>query len=195
MQTAVQVLRDQGPQASVEQRDRVVAWLAKAGRQDPDATSLALLLADLRSLEGRDAEAVTIYRGLIGRRDLPPPEAAAVAHRLALRLAKPATAAEAERLLAAAVAEMGPTPEVLDARGCVLLAVGKTREAVAALEDAVLVPSPTKFLHLACALAADGQIKNAREALLKARTLGLDPRTLTVDDRTRLASLESTLGS
>jgi len=195
MQTAVQVLRDQGPQASVEQRDRVVAWLAKAGRQDPDAASLALLLADLRSLEGRDAEAVTIYRGLIGRRDLPPPEAAAVAHRLALRLAKPATAAEAERLLAAAVAEMGPTPEVLDARGCVLLAVGKTREAVAALEDAVLVPSPTKFLHLACALAADGQIKNAREALLKARTLGLDPRTLTVDDRTRLASLESTLGS
>jgi hypothetical protein len=84
---------------------------------------------------------------------------------------------------------------VLDTRGVVLLAAGKTDAAVAALTEAVLAPSAAKYLHLACALAADRQIEAARKALAEAKTLGLDPLTLSADDQQRLTALQSAIGS
>jgi len=76
----------------------------------------------------------------------------------------------------------------------VLLAAGKAAEAVAVLKEAVLAPTPAKHLHLACALAANRQVEEARAALAEAKKLGLDPLTLSADDRLRLASLEAALG-
>jgi tetratricopeptide (TPR) repeat protein len=194
MQTAVLALRAQGTGASAQQRERVAAWFTKAERQDPDSTPLKLLFADMQSLDGRDDDAIAIYRDLLGRDDLPALQAAVVSNNLAYLLARPATAAEAEKLVDAAIVELGPSPDVLDTRGVVLLAAGKTSEAVATLKEAVLAPSAAKYLHLACALAADRQIEEARKALDQAKSLGLDPATLPADEQLRLTTLQAGLG-
>jgi hypothetical protein len=76
----------------------------------------------------------------------------------------------------------------------VLLAAGKTDEAIATLQDAVLVPSAVRYLHLACALAAGQRMDDARKALSEAKTLGLDPQKLSHDDQRRLTTLETAFG-
>ena len=194
LQTAVLALRSQGTNASPPQRERVDAWFAKAEQQDPGSTSVKLLLADLLSLNGRGDDAAETYRELLAGGDLPPLQAAVVANNLAFLLAQPSTAAEAEKLIDAALVELGPNPDVLDTRGVVLLAAGKIGDSVAVLKEAVLTPSAAKYLHLACALAADRQVEEATKALAEARKLGLDPLTLSADDRVRLDALESALG-
>ena len=68
-------------------------------------------------------------------------QTAVIANNLAYLLAQPDTASEAEKLIDAALVELGPNADVLDTRGVVLLAAGKTEEAIATLQDAVLVPS------------------------------------------------------
>ena len=195
MQTAVTVLQSQGTNASPEQRDRIAAWFVKADRQDPGSASLQLLLADLHSFNGRDGEAMATYRSLLAREDLPPTQTAVVANNLAFLLARPESAAEAEQLVDRAILELGPSPDILDTRGVVLLAAGKTGAAVAALTEAVLEPSAPKYLHLACALAADRQIEAARKAYAQATQLGLEPLSLSADDRLRLAVLQSAIGN
>lgn len=194
MQAGVLLVRAQGANASSDHLDRVAEWFAKAERQDPESAPLRLLHADLLSLAGRDDEAAAIYRDLLARKDLPSLQAAIIANNLAFLLARPDTASEAEKLIDAALAELGPSPDVLDTRGVVLLAAGKTDEAIATLQDAVLVPSAAKYLHLACALAAGQRVDEARKALAEAKALGLDPPTLSHDDRRRLATLETAFG-
>jgi tetratricopeptide (TPR) repeat protein len=194
MQTAVLVVRTQGANASADHLDRVAGWFVKAERQDPESAPLMLLHADLLSLAGRDDDAVAIYRDLLARKDLPPVQTAVIANNLAYLLAQPDTASEAGKLIDAALVELGPNPDILDTRGVVLLAAGKTDEAIATLQDAVLVPSAAKYLHLACALAAGRRMDEARKALSEAKTLGLDPQTLSHDDRRRLATLETAFG-
>lgn len=194
MQTGVLLVRAQGANASADHIDRVAGWFAKAERQDPESAPLRLLHADLLSLAGRDDEAVAIYRDLLARKDLPSVQSAVIANNLAFLLARPDTANEAEKLIDAALLELGPSPDVLDTRGVVLLAAGKTAEAITTLQDAVLVPSAAKYLHLACALAAGQRLDEARKALAEAKTLGLDPLTLSHDDRRRLATLETAFG-
>jgi hypothetical protein len=80
---------------------------------------------------------------------------------------------------------------VLDTRGVVRLAAGRSAEAVADLEEAVLVPSATKHLHLACALAAQKRFEAARRSLETAKRIGLDRRRLDAGDQARLQTLEA----
>jgi predicted Zn-dependent protease len=194
MQTAVLAVRTQGANASADHIDRVAGWFVKAERQDPESAPLRLLHADLLSLAGRDDDAVAIYRDLLARKDLPSVQTAVIANNLAYLLAQPDTASEAEKLIDAALVELGPNADVLDTRGVVLLAAGKTDEAIATLQDAVLVPSAVRYLHLACALAAGQRMDDARKALSEAKTLGLDPQKLSHDDQRRLTTLETAFG-
>jgi len=76
----------------------------------------------------------------------------------------------------------------------VLLAAGKGPESIADLKEAVLVPSATKYLHLASALASEQQVDAAREAFAEAKKIGFKTERLSPGDRQRLKSLEATLG-
>jgi hypothetical protein len=101
---------------------------------------------------------------------------------------------EAKEFVEMALAELGPHPDVLDTRGLVLLAAGDSGAAVDALTEAVLDRSATKYLHLACALAADRRIEPAKQALAEARKRGLDTTRLAAYDVELLRSLESQVG-
>ena len=174
---------------------RLDDWFAKALRVDPGSVTIPLLEADFRGLQGRDAEVETIYRGLLDRKDLEPFQKAIVANNLAFHLAKPATASEARKLIDSAIGTLGPHPDLLDTRGMVHLALGENREAVADFNQAVMQPSEVKYLHLAYARLKNGEEREAREALERARKKGLTADRLSADDRTRLGELEKVLGA
>ncbi|MFM8890089.1 MAG: hypothetical protein ACKOTB_00445, partial [Planctomycetia bacterium] len=195
LRQAVAICSALGGSATKPQLERVDRWFARARREDPDSPTLALLRADFLGLSGKQDEAATAYRELLAQGGLPPLQAAIAANNLAYLLATPETAAEAERLVSAAVEELGPHPHVLDTRGLVLLAAGKRDEAVSHFREAVLIPSATKYLHLAVALLEREEPEEARAALAEARKLGLNPDQLGAGDRKRLASLETALGS
>lgn len=193
LQAALAVIRGKGEKPTPQMTDRVEQWFTRALREDPDSVVLAILQAELRELQGRSDEVETIYRGLLGRKDLARTQAAIVSNNLAFHLARPETAAEAGTLIESAIAELGPHPDLLDTRGVVRLAAGDTRRAIADLEEAALSPSPLKLLHLAVAQAEDRQPLAARRSLERAKKLGLDPAQLPAADRERLAKLEATL--
>ncbi len=150
--------------------------------------------ADLLGIQERGTESESRYREILGRKGLDPVQAAVVSNNLAFHLAEPKTAAEARKLVDAAIGTLGPHPDLLDTRGMVLLAQGASREAVADLQQAILQPSDVKFLHLACAHLQAGDKAAAREALERGRKKGLSAARLTAADRSRLRELEAALG-
>ena len=194
LRTASAVLGSQATGATTQQTERINGWFEKARRQDPDSPSLALVFADFIGATGTREEILAAYRALLDRKDLSSQQAAVAANNLAFHLAAPDTAEEAEELIARAIAELGPQPEVLDTRGVVRLAAGRGQEAVADLQEAVLVPTGPKYLHLASALASQEQVEAARKALAEAKKLGLAPRHLSEGDQDLLQSLEARLG-
>lgn len=172
---------------------RLAAWLTKARREDPGSVMLAVMLAELRDIEGKPAEMETIYREMLARTDMPPRVQAIVANNLAFHLATPASAAEARRLIDSAIGELGPHPDLLDTRGMINLAAGDAARAVADLREAALDPTPLKLLHLACAELAAGNTDAARAALGQAKKRKLAPARLSAADRQRLERLEAAL--
>jgi tetratricopeptide (TPR) repeat protein len=190
MQAAVDVVRDSEDPAVT---DRIDPWFVKALRQDPESVTLPLLLADLRELQGRRADAEAVYRELLTRPRLDPMQSAVVTNNLAFLLARPDTAAEARGLIDKAIDELGPHPDLLDTRGLVALAADDMRQAVTDLEEAALQPTPVKLLHLAFAQFRAGDTAAATVTLANARKLKLRPARLSAADRERLEALEAGL--
>ena len=193
LKAAVSVMRAADRDAAAGQAGRVEAWFATVPRSGQDTLGFSLLQAELYAAQGRHEEAAALYKEQLARGDLPPAQRAIVQNNLAMQLARPETAAEAKRLIDAAIAEQGPHPSLLDTQGLALLAGGAAREAVEVLREAVLDRSAEKHLHLACALVADRQLEDARRVLHEARGRGLDPRQLDADDRKRLGEVEAAL--
>jgi len=193
LQTSLSALRSLGTTVTPQQFDRVDRWFAKARRLDP-APNTPMLYAELLSLKHLEPEVVANYREILERNDLTPQQAAVVSNNLAFYLAQPETAVEAETLIDRAIIEMGPLPDLLDTRGMVRLATGKGKEAVADFQDALLVPTATKYFHLACALASQQQTDASRNALAEANKRGLNVGQLTSGDRERLDKLNLALG-
>jgi len=191
--TAVQVARVQEDPAAWA--PTIDPWIAKAKRIDPGSVVISLLEAELRSLESKPAEAETIYRELLSRNDLEPMQKGIVANNLAFHLAKPATIAEAKKLIDEAIDELGPLPDLLDTRGMIHLAAGESAQAVSDFTEAVLQPSDVKFLHLAYAQLAAGDEAAAKSSLEAGRRRGLAKSKLSPDDRERLISIEAKLGT
>ena len=192
LSTAIDALR-LNPKAETA-ATRIERWLAKARRVDPGSVVVALVEAELLALQEREAEVEARYREILARKDLEPTQRAIVLNNLAFHLAEPKRAAEAKQFVDAAIAAIGPHPDLLDTRGLVLLALGQDREAVAELEQAVLQPSDVKFLHLAYALLRTGDSSAARTALESGIKKGLTVSRLSKQDRTRLRELEAALG-
>ena len=174
--------------------DRIGQILTKARRVDPGSLVIELLDAEFLSLNGKPQESEAIYRKLLTSKDIQPVQAAIVANNLAFSLAKPATAAEARKLIDSAIEQLGPLPDLLDTRGLVRLAEGDTRGAIEDLQDAILVPSSLKYLHLATAELAAGNRSTAGDLLEKARKNGLARNRLVQEDAERLEQLEKAFG-
>lgn len=172
---------------------RLGEWLNRARREDPGSVMLAAMMAELRDIEKRPEEVEKIYRELLDRKDVPPQLRAAIANNLAFQLARPATAAEARRLIDAAIEELGPQPDLLDTRGLVHLALGDTARAVEDLREAALDPTAAKLLHLACAELAAGDATAAGRTLEQARKKQLSQTRLSDADRERLERLSADL--
>ena len=194
LQVATSIMRTTDADDATDQAGRVEGWFSTAPRTDRDDTGFSLLQAEWHSVRGRHDEAAAIYREQLTRRDLRPSQRVIVQNNLAMQLIRPETAVEAKQLIDKAIAEQGPHPSLLDTLGLALLAGGSPGDAVDVLREASLDRSAEKRLHLACALVADRKLDEAREVLLEARTLGLDPRRLDADDRTRLKEAEAALG-
>jgi hypothetical protein len=94
----------------------------------------------------------------------------------------------------AAVAELGPTTDLLDSRSMVRLAKGQNRQALEDVSDAILLqPTPRNFLHLAVIRAAMGDLEGAGDALAIAREKALEEERLSPDDRRRLEKVEAAI--
>jgi len=194
LRTAIAVLGSQATAATSPQVERIEQWFKKASRQDPDSPNLAVLFADFVGATHNHDDIVAAYRSVLGRKDLSAQQAAVASNNLAFHLTAPATAAEAERLVDRAFAELGPLPEVLDTRGLVLLEKGRAPEAIADFKESLLIPTATKYLHLASALASEQQLEAARKAFADAKNLGLFSHPLSSGDQARLKVLETALG-
>jgi tetratricopeptide (TPR) repeat protein len=166
-----------GREVSRETLQRVEGWLKQALAKSPKSVALLICFADLRNLQGRYAEAVGLYREAI-RRD---PHSVVALNNLAWLLAAfEGKGAEALRLIDRAIQTAGPLPELRDTRAVVCLSLGKGEPAIAELKLAV-EEKPllgVSHFHLAQAYVLVKNRGEAKDALRKARALGLEAKQL-----------------
>ena len=163
-------------------------------RENPGVPEVAFSAAVLEDAFGRTSRAMKAYRDLLASPDVEAGLRGAISANLAFDIAHPETADEATKLIDAAVAEMGPTTDLLDSRSMVRLARGQTRQALEDVSDAILLqPSPRNLLHLALIRTEMSDLDGAREALAAAERKGLADERLSPDDRRRLAKVEAAI--
>ena len=179
------------PDGRAECLPQLEAKLVKAVEQNAQSMSLLTNLADLRCWQERYAEAEELYRRVLSRE----PNHAAAANNLAWLLAlREHDLDDASQLIDKLIEQHGPSPQLLDTRGCVYLALHRAKPAVgdftAACDEA---PSPSTLLHLAVAQAESNDLAAAQATLAEARRLGLKSDSLTPLERPWLSKLEQTL--
>ncbi len=180
-----------------EQIERVEKWFDRALREDPESLAVQMELAGLRSVQRRWDEVERIYRGVLKRNDLPDLQRAGVLNNLSFVIAMQGKDKdEAMRLITEAVNIYGPQTDMLDTRGIVHLSRGEIEQAVADLNDAVIVtdPQPIKFVHLAMAQTRAGDYPNARKSLDKAKELKFNTDDLSPLEKTQFQSMLKVLG-
>ncbi len=191
---AISRYKDADPDSdALEDVERIAAALR---RENPGAPAVTFSAATLEDAFGRTSRAMKAYRDLLGSQDLDPRLRGLVSANLAFDIAHPETADEATKLIDAAVAELGPTTDLLDSRAMVRLAKGQSRQALEDVSDAILLqPTPRNYLHLAVIRVAMGDLNAARDALAIAREKDLDEERLSPDDRRRLEKVEAAIES
>jgi len=190
LQAGLQVLREEGQPPNPESVAQLESWIARTRREDPESFVLLGVDAGLRELLGQKKLAIDIYREALRQKKISPAQAAAISNNLAYLLADPSNAAEALSLIEAAIEELGPHPDLLDTRAMVFLAAGEALRAVEDLNEAVIVPTPIRYLHLAVAQIAARSELAAKASLEKAKALGLNTATMTAQDRALLERAE-----
>jgi len=150
--------------------ERVEHSLTAALAQKPGLTSLELRLATLRDLQGRYADAETVYRQILARE----PGNVVALNNLAWLLAHRKDAREeALKLARQAVDAVGPQPPLLDTRALTLVNRGESEPAVKDLEQVLEdEPTPLRYFHLARAQMLAGDRAGAAATLRRATKLG-----------------------
>ena len=179
------------PEGRAERLPQLEAKLVKAVEQNMQSMSLLVNLADLRCWQERYGDAEELYRRVLSRE----PNHAAAANNLAWLLAlRQHDLDDAAQLIEKLIEQHGPTPQLLDTRGCVYLALHRVQPAVndftAARDEA---PSPVTLLHLAIAQVESNDRAAAQATLAEARRLGLKSDALHPLERPWLSKLEHTL--
>jgi tetratricopeptide (TPR) repeat protein len=188
---SVAVLRAM-PAPSEQQQQRVERWLTAAlGKKPAGTPALLVCLADLRDLQSRYADAETLYRQAI---DADPNNVIALNNLAYLLVLRKEENAEALALLNRAIRVAGPAPELIDTRALIQLKQGETRQAIKDLEEALTeAPSASLCYHLAQAHEVAKDHAAAREALTKAKSLGLRPEQLHMLERSGYQQLHAEL--
>jgi tetratricopeptide (TPR) repeat protein len=159
-------------QPTDEQCARVERWLKTAAAKDPQATALLLHLADLADLRGRFQEAEAVYGEVLKREPL---NVVALNNLSWLLAQRSDDGAAALPLINRALDAYGPSPELLDTRAVVHLALNETKEAIADLEHAIAQDAATgaRCFHLARAHHKANNADAAARAFRQAKDLGL----------------------
>ena len=161
---------------SEEDSRRVADRIEAATKAAPDEVSLSFAMANARMLQGRNEEAEAIFRRIFERNKTNASPLNNLAWLLAMRDGK---ASEALETIDRAIAINGASPEFLDTRGMIHLAMGRGDLATKELEDSIAVaPSTDNYFHLAQAYLVAKRNREAAEALQEARNLGLKPEML-----------------
>jgi cellulose synthase operon protein C len=175
---SVSLLRQMKP--TDEQVKRVEDWLKSAIEKSPKKMVLRLQIADLYDLRGRYPEAIEALNVVL--RPENEPNNVVALNNLAWILAHRADGGERERALAyinTAVKGLGKRAELLDTRGIVYLALGRTDQALADLKEVNNdAPSPSRMFHLARAHYQAQDRDSAAKVLKRARDLNLQPDDL-----------------
>jgi tetratricopeptide (TPR) repeat protein len=188
---SVAVLRAM-PAPTEQQQQRVERWLTAALEKTPAGSpSLLVCLADLRDLQGHYADAEKLYRQAIDADKNNVIALNNLAYLLALRKEE---SAEPLELLNRAIRVAGSAPELIDTRALIRLKQGETRQAIKDLEEALTeAPSASLCYHLAQAHKVAKDHAAAREALTKAKNLGLRPEQLHTLERPGYQQLHAEL--
>ena len=149
------------------QFDRVRSWFDRALEEAPNAKNIQLQLAGFHDLQDNHAEAVAVYRNFLKRPDVTDREKAIVGNNLAFFLAAgEKKGKEALEMIDESIEILGPSPELLDTRAMAHLALGKPKEAINDLREAIKdSPSGIMNFHLALAHEAAGDKNSASRAL------------------------------
>jgi tetratricopeptide (TPR) repeat protein len=170
---------------------RVARSVEGALEKQPESIALLLHLAAVRNFQGRFDDAGQLYRRALRLNERHALALNNLAFLLALQEGK---AAEAQSLVARAIAVRGPVPGLLDTRGVVHLALGRTDQAVKDLQVAVAErPSAAGYFHLAQAHHRQNKLALAVAALEKAKGLGLEEKDLHPLERPAYRRLKDTL--
>jgi tetratricopeptide (TPR) repeat protein len=169
-----------GGAADAAQLARAERWLRGAGRKAPQSPTLPAALAHVLTLQGRYDEAEAAYRQALEATGDKAARAAALNNLAFLLALQPGGDGARALALAQQACDLGgPLPRFLDTRGVARLKLGKAREAVKDLSEAVAeAPSSSAFFHLARAHALARDFDNARRAWRQARSLGLKPSSI-----------------
>jgi tetratricopeptide (TPR) repeat protein len=181
-----------GSKADRTQYDRVQEHLEQAIGRNPNEISIPFDLANLMSLQGRYDEAATIYRKVFER----DPTRGVALNNLAWMLClQGGRDSEAREAIDQAIKLESETPELLDTRAVVELAMGNTAAAIQDLENALVVlPNNAEmYFHLAQAYQKAGRSVEAGEAYRKALDLGLTVDRLHPLEQPRLSALAAEL--
>ena len=189
----VGIIEANGLNPSETADQRLVDLCLKARRVDPDSKMIVLLQGVVMEMMGRQQEAITIYRELLSTPDLDPVITAQTSTNLAAILSAAPDVTEATQLINSAFTVLGPHPAVLDTQGLIWLARGNTTQAMKDLQEALLVPSASTYLHMAVAAYDARMNTECRAALINAEKKGLREQRLSPVDRDRLAKLDKAL--
>jgi len=165
--------------------DRVQQWLDKSLRENPDSASLLYELSEFYDVQKKYVEAENIYTRLVDHPDLDVHYQALAANNLAFLLAlQGIKAQQALEYVEQAIEVMGPTPSLLDTRGCVHTAGGNYVDAIHDIELALeQLEDPSLYFHLAVAQARSGDLDAAQVTMTKAKRLGLTSKVLKPAER------------
>lgn len=174
--------------------ERVAGLVERARAADPDSVELALLQSELRMASGDSEDAAALLRSLLDREGLAVRQKARAVAALTACLAGGPITAEANDVIESAIREVGPLPELLDARGVARITRGENAKATADFREACLAPTPRRLLHLAFALCEAGDHDGARAAFARASEHPLFEDALIEPDRRWFESVQEKLG-
>ena len=161
------------------QRRKMEAWLGDIVREKPNDVVLNTKLGDLRTLQGKYAEAEALYRRALGANQDNVEALNNLAWQLALR---DEDSAEALRLVDRALDIAGPNPALLGTRAVVLMQLSQGDKAVEALLEAVSSEPerPIYYFHLARAYQMTNAPSQARKSLARSKCWGSTSRPSTL---------------
>ncbi|MCC7084536.1 MAG: hypothetical protein IT427_05975, partial [Pirellulales bacterium] len=186
------------------------AFFDRALRDDPESSLVQIQVAGLREIQGqrskdikesqaRFQEAEALYREVFVRLETRPIDRAVVANNLAYLLAiQGRQLDEAMKFVKGSMDFLGPKSDILDTRGLIYLAQGRTKDAIADFKEASLsYANPhrgSKLVHLALAQAADKKDGDAKATLNELKDVKFDPKELPPIERAKYDALLRQLG-